>query len=207
MIDATPLLLPQAQNCSALWGFPGGRKGVRIVQWGTTTIATSGISHFPQLSYKAPQPTERGSGTMAPGKFIGYLRVSTEKQGQSGLGIEAQRKAIEDYLNGGRWELLHEYVEIESGKRSDRPELAKALAHSKATGRGAHARQTRSPFARCGVHFEPDGKLGRVRRSRYADGEPPNSPPRADPANPLCSACGPVSDGHKTVSKSSALTA
>src|SRR5882672_3202147 len=71
---------------------------------------------------------------MARGKFIGYLRVSTEKQGLSGLGIEAQRKAIEDYLNGGRWELLAEYVEIESGKRSDRPELAKALAQSKATG-------------------------------------------------------------------------
>src|SRR6266478_2150099 len=71
---------------------------------------------------------------MARGKFVGYLRVSTEKQGLSGLGIEAQRKAIEDYLNGGRWELLAEYVEIESGKRSDRPELAKALAQSKATG-------------------------------------------------------------------------
>ena len=71
---------------------------------------------------------------MARGKFIGYLRVSTEKQGLSGLGIEAQRKAIEDYLNGGRWELLAEYVEIESGRRSDRPELSKALAQSKATG-------------------------------------------------------------------------
>jgi DNA invertase Pin-like site-specific DNA recombinase len=69
---------------------------------------------------------------MARGKFIGYLRVSTEKQGLSVLGIEAQRKAIEDYLNGGGWELLAEYVEIESGKRSDRPELAKALAQSKA---------------------------------------------------------------------------
>jgi DNA invertase Pin-like site-specific DNA recombinase len=71
---------------------------------------------------------------MARGKFVGYLRVSTEKQGQSGLGLEAQRKAIDDYLNGGRWELLAEYVEIESGKRSDRPELARALMHSKATG-------------------------------------------------------------------------
>jgi DNA invertase Pin-like site-specific DNA recombinase len=71
---------------------------------------------------------------MARGKFIGYLRVSTEKQGLSGLGIEAQRKAIDDYLNGGKWELLAEYVEIESGKRTDRPELAKALAQSKATG-------------------------------------------------------------------------
>src|SRR3954452_10651825 len=71
---------------------------------------------------------------MARGKFISYLRVSTDKQGQSGLGIEAQRKAVEDYLNGGRWELLREYVEVESGKRSDRPQLLAALAHAKATG-------------------------------------------------------------------------
>jgi DNA invertase Pin-like site-specific DNA recombinase len=68
------------------------------------------------------------------GKFISYLRVSTHQQGQSGLGIEAQRKAVEDYLNGGRWTLLREYVEVESGKRSDRPQLLAALAHAKATG-------------------------------------------------------------------------
>jgi DNA invertase Pin-like site-specific DNA recombinase len=71
---------------------------------------------------------------MARGKFVGYLRVSTEKQGRSGLGLEAQRKAVEDYLHGGRWQLLAEYVEIESGKRSDRPELKKAITHAKATG-------------------------------------------------------------------------
>jgi DNA invertase Pin-like site-specific DNA recombinase len=71
---------------------------------------------------------------MANGKVISYLRVSTDKQGLSGLGIEAQRKAIEDYLKTGQLELLSEYVEVESGKRSDRPQLMKALAHSKATG-------------------------------------------------------------------------
>jgi len=61
------------------------------------------------------------------GKFISYLRVSTDKQGERGYGIAAQRKAVEDYLNGGNWELLGEYVEVESGKRNDRPELARAL--------------------------------------------------------------------------------
>jgi DNA invertase Pin-like site-specific DNA recombinase len=71
---------------------------------------------------------------MARGKFVSYLRVSTDKQGHSGLGIEAQRKAVEDFLNGGRWQLLREYVEIESGKRSARPQLLAALAHAKATG-------------------------------------------------------------------------
>ena len=65
------------------------------------------------------------------GKFFSYLRVSTDKQGERGHGIDAQRKAITDYLNGGSWELLGEHVEIESGKNNDRPELAAALAACK----------------------------------------------------------------------------
>ncbi len=71
---------------------------------------------------------------MASGKFISYLRVSTERQGRSGLGVEAQRQAVSDYLNGGAWELVREYVETESGKRSDRPQLAAALAHARNIG-------------------------------------------------------------------------
>lgn len=71
---------------------------------------------------------------MAKGKFISYLRVSRDKQGRSGLGLEAQRTAVESYLNGGRWTLVAEYVEVESGKRTDRPKMAKALAHAKAIG-------------------------------------------------------------------------
>jgi DNA invertase Pin-like site-specific DNA recombinase len=64
---------------------------------------------------------------MAEGKFVSYLRVSTARQGRSGLGLEAQRKAVEDFLNGGNWRLMKEFVEVESGKRADRPELAKAF--------------------------------------------------------------------------------
>ena len=71
---------------------------------------------------------------MAEGKFISYLRVSRDKQGRSGLGIEAQRSAVANYLNGGRWTLVSEYIEVESGKRSDRPKLAAALAHAKVIG-------------------------------------------------------------------------
>src|SRR5829696_4858139 len=65
---------------------------------------------------------------MARGRFVSYLRVSTDRQGKSGLGLEAQRKAVEDFLNGGRWELIEEFIEVESGKRDDRPKLAEALA-------------------------------------------------------------------------------
>src|ERR1700730_8308658 len=59
-------------------------------------------------------------------KFISYYRVSTNQQGQSGLGLEAQRQAVMNYLNGGK--IIAEFSEGESGKRSNRPELDKALA-------------------------------------------------------------------------------
>jgi DNA invertase Pin-like site-specific DNA recombinase len=62
------------------------------------------------------------------GSFVAYYRVSTGRQGKSGLGIEAQREAVATYLNGGDWRIVAEFTEVESGKRSDRPELDKALA-------------------------------------------------------------------------------
>jgi DNA invertase Pin-like site-specific DNA recombinase len=70
-------------------------------------------------------------GLVMEGRFIAYYRVSTDHQGIDGNGIAAQRKAVEDYLNGGRWKLLGEFTEVESGKRADRPELAKAIAACK----------------------------------------------------------------------------
>jgi DNA invertase Pin-like site-specific DNA recombinase len=66
------------------------------------------------------------------GKWVAYYRVSTHRQGESGLGLEAQRRAVADYLNGGSWTLAAEYTEVESGKRSDnRPQLTAALAACK----------------------------------------------------------------------------
>jgi DNA invertase Pin-like site-specific DNA recombinase len=62
------------------------------------------------------------------GKFVCYYRVSTSRQGRSGLGLEAQREAVKTYLNGGNWMIVDEYTEVESGKNSDRPALEKALA-------------------------------------------------------------------------------
>src|SRR4051794_31475456 len=70
-----------------------------------------------------------GGGEMVSnGGFLAYYRVSTGKQGKSGLGIEAQRQAVAAYLNSGNWRILGEFVEVESGRHSDRPELDKALA-------------------------------------------------------------------------------
>lgn len=72
---------------------------------------------------------------MASGKFVAYYRVSTAKQGQSGLGLEAQQRAVADYLNGGEWELISEFREVETGKGSNaldkRPQLKAALAAAK----------------------------------------------------------------------------
>jgi DNA invertase Pin-like site-specific DNA recombinase len=66
------------------------------------------------------------------GKFISYLRVSTKRQGESGLGLEAQRASVTTFLNGGSWQLVEEYVEVESGKDdNNRPALIKALGACK----------------------------------------------------------------------------
>src|SRR6478672_8252942 len=63
--------------------------------------------------------------------IIGYLRVSTKGQGESGLGIEAQRAAVEAHAKSQGATVAAWYTEVESGKRSDRPELGKALAHAR----------------------------------------------------------------------------
>ncbi|MXQ11188.1 recombinase family protein [Microvirga makkahensis] len=64
---------------------------------------------------------------MASGKFVAYFRVSTVRQGQSGLGLEAQQEAVRTYLSRNDGSLVAEVIEIESGKRSDRPKLTEAL--------------------------------------------------------------------------------
>lgn len=61
-------------------------------------------------------------------QFVAYYRVSTDRQGRSGLGLEAQQKAVRDEVTVCRGELVAEFTEIESGKRDDRPQLAAALA-------------------------------------------------------------------------------
>ena len=62
------------------------------------------------------------------GRFVAYYRVSTAGQALSGLGLEAQQAAVQNYLDGGTWELVGEFTEVESGRKSERPALAEALA-------------------------------------------------------------------------------
>ena len=71
---------------------------------------------------------------MAKGKWVAYLRVSTDRHGRSGLGLEAQRKAVDDFLNGGSWRLVKEFVEVESGRKSDWPVSAEAIKACKIHG-------------------------------------------------------------------------
>lgn len=69
------------------------------------------------------------------GNYVAYYRVSTKRQGKSGLGLEAQKQTVMNYLNGGSWELLEEFVEVETGKGKNaldqRPELKKAISYAK----------------------------------------------------------------------------
>jgi DNA invertase Pin-like site-specific DNA recombinase len=78
----------------------------------------------------------QAAATTAPRTIIAYYRVSTAKQGASGLGLEAQRHAVDSYLahvnHGAR--RLAEFTEIESGRKRDRPQLHKALERCKLTG-------------------------------------------------------------------------
>ena len=61
-------------------------------------------------------------------KYVSYFRVSTQRQGQSGLGIEAQQAMVKAFISTHEHELVGSFIEIESGRNSDRPQLAAALA-------------------------------------------------------------------------------
>lgn len=67
-------------------------------------------------------------------RVVAYYRVSTEGQGRSGLGLDAQREAVEGLCSQRGWKIIAEFMEVESGKRNDRPELNAALKRAKVTG-------------------------------------------------------------------------
>jgi DNA invertase Pin-like site-specific DNA recombinase len=70
--------------------------------------------------------------TTAKKSLVSYLRVSTKKQGASGLGLEAQREAVAQYAKREGLRVVAEYVEVESGKKAARPQLANAMSHCRA---------------------------------------------------------------------------
>ncbi len=78
------------------------------------------------------KPISTASGAPQRVTFVSYVRVSTDAQGQSGLGLEAQREAIERHLRNTDGKLVAEFQEIESGKNNARPEIAKAIAACRA---------------------------------------------------------------------------
>ncbi len=67
-------------------------------------------------------------------RVVAYYRVSTEAQGRSGLGLEAQRHAVRALSDSRGWQIAAEYTEVESGKRNNRPQLEAALADARRTG-------------------------------------------------------------------------
>jgi DNA invertase Pin-like site-specific DNA recombinase len=77
-----------------------------------------------------PRPRLKAAAQGGPAAtlFIAYLRVSTDQQGRSGLGLEAQRATVAGFVAGQQGRLIAEFVEVESGRKKDRPQLAAALA-------------------------------------------------------------------------------
>ncbi len=106
-------------------------------------------------------------------RIVGYERVSTARQGASGLGMEAQRQAIEGYTAQRSATILARFTEVESGRCPDRPELAKALHLAKVTGATLVIAKL-DRLSRNAAFLLALRDSGAVRRRRPARGERPH---------------------------------
>ena len=120
-------------------GFRGqclhGVTGVAELKLSATVFARDGISRLHGVTGVAElkrQHTLAAMPTTSPSMLIAYYRVSSDRQGRSGLGLEAQRAIVEGYAVKTGNTVVASYTEVESGRRSDRPQLALALMRLKA---------------------------------------------------------------------------
>ena len=93
-------------------------------------------------------------------RFVAYYRVSTDRQGRSGLGLDAQRDAVGRHVASHSGELIGDFCEIESGRRSDRPQLAAAVpSREEGQGHADHC-EARPPRQKRPFYFRVDGGSG-----------------------------------------------
>lgn len=144
------------QGAGVVWSFMFAPV-VECAGWHVTGQAGSRWFRMPEgsESSRVPSTTNRVEGVERPSfrtiqngvtfvasvcmefdmcRVTAYYRVSTEGQGRSGLGLEAQRQAVRQLCEGRGWDIVAEFTEVESGKRSDRPKLQSALDHARLTG-------------------------------------------------------------------------
>jgi hypothetical protein len=108
-------------------------------------------------------------------EYVAYYRVSTDKQGIKGLGMDAQREAVSRFMTG-KGDLAAQFVEVESGRKNNRPQLAAALAECRKRRAVLVIAKLGSPGAECAFHLRVDEQRRRVCRRRYADRQPAHHP-------------------------------
>ena len=91
---------------------------------------SSEISGLQRLCSLAANRTGKARKQEGSDRFIVYYRVSTKRQGESGLGLDAQREAAESYVRQQGGKIIAEYQEVETGKKCRRPEIIKAILHA-----------------------------------------------------------------------------
>ena len=99
---------------------------------------------------------------------IAYTRVSTKKQGKSGLGLEAQQEALARFAEAEGYQLIETFSEVETGKGADaldrRPKLKAAIANSQGARGPDHRVEAGSALPRCSLHLRADGPRRSVHR-------------------------------------------